>query len=158
MATTNRRVITFHYTLTDPEGNTLDSSIGQEPLAFLEAGGQIIPGLEKVVQTLKVGEKKRVVVPAAEAYGERDERFVLKVPRDELPEGELQVGDELQAGGDDESHPLLITEITDAYAVLDGNHPLAGMNLTFDVELTGIREATAEELSHGHVHGPGGHH
>ena len=153
----SQRVLTFHYTLTDAKGTKLDSSVGQEPLTFLEGQGQIIPGLEDSLKTLQVGDKKRVQVPAAQAYGEREERFVVKVPRDKLPAKDIKVGDQFQVSADPSGRPLTIVALTDSEVTLDANHPLAGIDLTFDVEVVDIRDASTEELTHGHSHGPGGH-
>lgn len=152
------RVISIHYTLTDKSGQTIDSSVGQEPLSYIEGGQQIIPGLEKQIQPLKTKDKKKIEVPADEAYGVRDERFVLEVPLDRLPVKNLQIGQQFQVSEDPNSPPFMVTQVTATHAILDANHPLAGMDLTFDVEVVEIREATSEELQHGHVHGPGGHH
>lgn len=154
----SKRVVSFHYKLTDPSGKQLDSSQGHDPLTFMEGVGQIIPGLEKVIATLKKGDKQNVKVAAAEAYGERDERYVVKVPRQNFPEGEIRVGDEFQSSEDPNAHPFRVTEVSLQEITLDANHPLAGVDLSFDVEIVETREATAEELSHGHVHGPDGAH
>jgi len=152
------RVISFHYTLTSSRGEVLDSSRGQEPLTFLEGGGQIIPGLESRMQELKGGEQRKIEVPAAEAYGERDEAMQLQIPKENLNGQEVQVGDQLQSSQYPDGPALTVIDISDSTVTLDANHPLAGEDLTFDVEITEIREATGEELAHGHVHGPGGHH
>lgn len=154
----SQRVITFHYTLSDPQGETIDSSQGHEPLSFLEGQGEIIPGLERHLQGMKAQEKAKVTIPAAEAYGARDENFVVTVPLDKLPAKDVKVGDQFRADGTPEGLPFTVVQMTATEATLDGNHPLAGVDLTFDVELVSIREATAEETTHGHVHGPGGHH
>lgn len=154
----SKRVVSFHYTLTDPSGKQLDSSVGADPLTYMEGVGQIIPGLEKVLASLKVGDKQIVKVTAAEAYGEREERFVVKVPRESLPPGEMHVGDEFQAAEDPDGHPFRVIAVDAKEATLDANHPLAGIDLSFDIEVVLVREATAEELTHGHAHGPGGHH
>lgn len=152
------RVVSIHYTLTDHSGQTLDSSIGQEPLKYMEGAQQIIPGLEQQLKALKVKDKKKIQVPAAEAYGARDDRFVMDVPLEKLPVKDLQVGQQFQINADPNSPPFVVTQITTTHAVLDGNHPLAGVDLTFDVEIIEVREATAEELKHGHAHGGDGHH
>jgi FKBP-type peptidyl-prolyl cis-trans isomerase SlyD len=151
------RVISFHYTLTDPEGKTLDSSAGHDPLMYMEGSGQIIPGLEERMKDLKVGDKKKIQVPAVEAYGEREQKYIVAVPLDKLP-GDVKVGDQFGLGGDPEGHPFSVIDVNSTHATMDANHPLAGVDLTFDVEVVEIREATAEEMSHGHAHGPGGHH
>jgi FKBP-type peptidyl-prolyl cis-trans isomerase SlyD len=149
------KVYSFHYTLTNPSGQVLDSSEGREPLVFLEGAGQIIPGLESELVGLAAGEKKKVEVQAADAYGEHDPEKLIEVPLDKLPKEKVEVGDQFQAGG--QHAPLTVTSVTETHATLNANHPLAGVNLTFDVEMTGVREATMEELAHGHAHGPGGH-
>jgi len=154
----NPRVVSFHYTLIDPSGQTLDSSIGHEPMTYMEGGQQIIPGLERQIQGLKAKDKKKIQVPAAEAYGLRDDRFVMDVPFEKIPVKDLKVGQQFQITTDKNSPPFMVTQITATHAVLDANHPLAGVDLTFDVEIVEIREATAEEMKHGHVHGAGGHH
>jgi FKBP-type peptidyl-prolyl cis-trans isomerase SlyD len=154
----SKRVISFHYTLTDPNGKTLDSSAGSEPLTFMEGVGQIIPGLESQLLTMKVGDKKQVKVPAKDAYGEKDAAHIVEVPLDKMPTKSIKVGDQFRAGKDDHAPVVTAMKVTETHVTLDGNHPLAGMDLTFAVEITAIRNATAEELSHGHAHGPGGHH
>lgn len=152
------RVISFHYTLTDPLGKQLDSSQGHAPLTFMEGVGQIIPGLEKIITTLKTGDKQNVKVVASEAYGDRDERYVVKVPRQNFPEGEIHVGDEFQSSEDPNAHPFRVVDVSLQEVTLDANHPLAGVDLSFDVEIVEVRDASAEEVTHGHVHGPGGAH
>lgn len=151
------RVVSFHYTLTDSKGEKLDSSFGHEPLTFMEGVGQIIPGLEKELATLKVKEKKKVVVPAKDAYGLRDNKFLVEVPRANFPP-DVKLGDEFQAKDDEHGHPLKVIKLSETHVTLDANHPLAGMDLTFDVEMIEIREATKEEVAHGHAHGAHGHH
>ncbi len=141
------RVISFHYTLTNAEGKKLDSSVGQTPLSYLEGAHQIIPGLEKEIKPLKVKDKKKIKVTPEEAYGLRDERFVVQVPRENLPKKDLKVGDQFQVANDPSGRPLLVTQLTDTHATLDANHPLAGVELTFDIEMIDIREATDEELA-----------
>ena len=158
------RVVSFHYTLTNDGGETLDSSKGQEPMSYLEGGGQIIPGLETEIQKLKVGDKKKIKVEAAQAYGPYNESLVVQLPRAQLPHPDkVKIGDQFSAGAaagpsGDDSAVFTATKISDSHVTLDGNHPLAGQDLTFEVEITEAREATAEELSHGHAHGGDGHH
>lgn len=153
----NQRVISFHYTLTNPSGEKLDSSEGSEPLMFMEGVGQIIPGLETQLAKLKVGDKKKINVKAADAYGLRDPKNVVTVPRDKMPAKTIKVGDQFQSS-QNHGMPLTVTKVTDKDVTLDANHPLAGVDLTFDVHVTGLRDATAEELQHGHAHGGDGHH
>lgn len=150
------RVLSFHYTLTDASGKVLDSSIGGEVFSFMEGAQQIIPGLERQLAGLPKGTRKKIHVQAEEAYGTRDEEKMIKVQRSQLPVKEVKIGDRFNGGGAD-GPVFVVTALTDSEATLDGNHALAGVDLTFDVELTDIREATAEEISHGHAHGAHGH-
>jgi FKBP-type peptidyl-prolyl cis-trans isomerase SlyD len=156
----NPRVVSFHYTLKDKSGKQLDSSSGAEPMTYMEGSGQIIPGLESAIKDMKTGDKKHVEVKAQEAYGERDKELIFDVPRSQFPAGEeVEVGMKFRAGSPDEPSPVFtVTSITDKAVSVDGNHPLAGEDLFFDVEITEMREATEEEVQHGHAHGPGGHH
>lgn len=150
------RVVAFHYTLRDPAGRVLDSSAGGEPITYLEGAGQIIPGLDEQLRDARLDEKRRVTVPAAKAYGERDPAQIHRVKRAQLPiEGELSVGDQFQTDADRYAPIVTITAIEGEEVVLDANHPLAGVDLTFEVQITAVRNATSEELAHGHAHGGG---
>ncbi len=150
-------VITFHYTLRDPSGRVLDTSSGADPVTFLEGAGQIIDGLDEALRSLAAGTKARIGVPAARAYGERDEQQVQRVLRALLPvEGELRPGDQFQAGTDRYAPIVTVVGLEGEEVLLDANHPLAGVDLTFDVEVLAVRAATAEEAAHGHAHGEGG--
>ena len=152
-----RRIVTFHYTLRDPSGRVLDSSAGGEAITYLEGGGQIIEGLDEQLRAAAAGEKAHVLVPAAKAYGERDPAQVHRMKRAVLPvEGELRIGDQFQAGADRAAPIVTVAGIEGDEVTLDANHPLAGVDLTFDVEILTTRAATPEELSHGHAHGQGG--
>ncbi len=153
----SRQVILFHYTLTDKEGRTIDSSQGREPLSFMEGAGQIIPGLENEILKLSSGDKKKITVPSADAYGERSESLCVKVAKEKLPTQEVKVGDMFRGGPEPHSPIFTVTAISDAEVTLDGNHPLAGVDLTFDVEITEVRLATDDEVEHGHSHGANGH-
>lgn len=151
------RIVTFHYTLRDPSGRVLDTSAGAEPITYLEGGGQIIEGLDEQLRDASAGVKRAVTVAAAKAYGEFDATQVQRVKRQVLPvEGELRVGDQFQAGADRYAPVVTVVAIDGDDVTLDANHPLAGVDLTFDVEIVTVRAATAEELQHGHAHGPGG--
>ncbi len=152
------RVFSFHYTLTNDQGDTLDSSRDKDPLPFFEGHQQIIPGLEAKLIQMQVGDKDKIRVEAAQAYGLKRDDMLLTLNRDQLPEGELKVGMQLQTQKEDGLQVFAITSIEGDKVILDGNHPLAGTDLTFDVEIADIREATEEEIQHGHVHGAGGHH
>lgn len=141
----NSRVISFHYTLTNPKGETLDSSEGREPLSFVEGMGQIIPGLESQLGKLNVGDKKRLDVKAAEAYGDRNKDLIFEVTRDRLPAKDIKVGDRFRS--QQSPSPLTVTKVTDSHVTLDANHPLAGVDLTFNVEVTDMRAATEEDMA-----------
>ena len=153
-----KRVIGFHYTLTDKTGTVLDSSIGDEPLYFLEDSQQIIPGLEKVIAIMNVGDKKKIEVAAGDAYGDVNPELVVKVKKTQFPpDAQLTVGDQFQVNNDAHSPVFTIMSIETDEVAVDGNHPMAGKDLTFDVEIIGMRPATPEEMSHGHAHGSHGH-
>ncbi len=151
------RVVSFHYTLRDPSGKVIDSSAGADPIVYLEGAGQIIDGLDQRLRATAAGAKARVQVPAAQAYGERDPSQVRRVKRAVLPvDGELRVGDTFQAGVDRHAPTVVVVAIEGEDVLLDANHPLAGVDLTFDVEIVTARVATEEELQHGHAHGANG--
>lgn len=151
------RVLSFHYVLTNKEGATLDSSRNADPYPVLEGSRQIIPGLEKALFEMEVGEKKTVYLPAAEAYGLHREELKVEVKRSQLPEGDIQVGTMFKTSNEPDSPVYVVKEMGEETVQLDGNHPLAGQDLTFEVEVVDVREATPEELEHGHAHGPHGH-
>ncbi len=153
----NPRVVTFHYTLKDKEGNLIDTSEGNHPLSYLEGTGQIIAGLEDEIKSLNVGDKKVISVSSDKAYGQKNPELVFDVPKNQFPEGEdLSVGMMFQT--DEPDTVYTITDIKGETIIVDGNHPLAGVDLIFDVQIVNTRVATDEEISHGHVHGEGGHH
>lgn len=151
------RVIAFNYVLKNDKGETLDASEPNQPLPFLEGRQQIIPALEKVILTMKEGDKKQVKLTAEESYGEVRADMVMDVPKEELAHLKIQVGSQLQLQLEKQMKIVTVTKITDTSVTLDGNHPLAGVALTFDIEIMLIRPATKEELSHGHAHGLHGH-
>lgn len=152
-------VVSFHYTLTNDAGETLDSSAGRDPLAYLHGCGNIIPGLEKELAGKAAGAKLKVSVNPAEGYGLRDESLVQVVPRAAFGGApDLEPGMQFQASTPEGIRVVTIVKVAGDDITLDGNHPLAGETLHFDVEITEVRAASKEELEHGHVHGPGGHH
>jgi FKBP-type peptidyl-prolyl cis-trans isomerase SlyD len=156
----NQQVISFHYTLTDPQGKTLDSSAGREPLSFVTGLGQIIPGLESHLTGMASGEKKRVTVPAKDAYGERDDARTFDVPRERFPIQDAAVGDRFRMGDGHHAMIVTVTKMTDTHVTMDANHPLAGVDLTFDLELVAKRDATPADLESccgSHAHGDCGH-
>lgn len=151
-------VASFHYTLTDKDGKVLDSSDGREPLAYLHGASNIIPGLEKELAGKQVGDKLKVDVPAAEAYGERNDAMMQELPANMFTGVEkIEVGMEFHAQTEQGVQVVSIAAVDGDMVTVDANHPLAGVDLTFDVEITDVREATAEEQEHGHAHGAGGH-
>jgi FKBP-type peptidyl-prolyl cis-trans isomerase SlyD len=152
------KVVSIQYTLKDDSGNVLDSSEGEEPLIYIHGIGGLIPGLESELEGKGVGEKLQVTIAPENAYGPRRDEMVQSVPKTEFENhNELAVGNQFQVETDQGPMVLTVMEVKDDEVVLDGNHPLAGMTLHFDVEIIAIRDASEEELSHGHVHGPGGH-
>ena len=159
MNISNNCVASIHYTLTNNEDKVIDSSEGQEPLAYLHGAGNIIPGLEKALAGKSVGDKLNVNIPAAEAYGVRDDNMVQELPSNMFSGiDKIEVGMEFHAETEQGLQVVTVTKVEGDTVTIDGNHPLAGVDLTFDVEVTEIRPATEEELSHGHAHGAGGHH
>ena len=152
------RVLTFHYTLTNTSGEELDTSRKGEPFAVMEGRKQIIPALQAELFKMKKGEKKKVSLEASQAYGKHDEKLKMKISRAKLPPGKIQVGAQFRGGPHEDAPLFAVTKIEGDVVHLDGNHPLAGVDLVFDVEVMEIREATAEEVSHGHAHGAHGHH
>ncbi len=159
MTIKNNSAVSFHYTLTDDDGQRLDSSAGKEPLAYLHGSGNIIPGLENALEGKNVGDSMVVAVTAAEGYGEVQPDLIQEVPRESFQGvDDIEVGMQFEAQtGNGDSVPVTVKTVTDEFVTVDGNHPLAGNNLNFDVSIESVRDATQEELNHGHVHGPGGH-
>lgn len=149
-----RRVLAFNYVLKGPDGNILDASERGQPLPFLEGAGQIIPKLEEEIKDLKEGEKKNVKLAAKDAYGEVKDNMFMDVPKEELAHlPNLEIGTHLRLELGQGAHIVRVAKITDTQVTLDGNHPLAGQDLEFDVEMVLIRDATTEEVLHGHPHG-----
>lgn len=159
MSIETNHVVSIHYTLKGDAGEVIDSSAGGEPLAYLHGHGNLVPGLERELTGKNAGDKLLVKISPADGYGEYDPQLVQRVPRRALKGvGNVRVGMRLHAQTDHGPKPVTVTQITGDMVTLDGNHPLAGKNLNFDVEIAAVRAATEEELSHGHVHGVGGHH
>ena len=152
-------VVSIDYTLTDDNGEMLDTSKGAEPLVYMQGIGNLIPGLEKALEGRQSGDQLRVSIPPEEAYGLRDDENMEEVPLDSF-EGneELEVGMQVEVQHEHGMHLMTIAAIGDETITLDANHPLAGETLNFDVTVVDVRAATAEELQHGHAHGGGGHH
>ncbi|HET7650120.1 MAG TPA: peptidylprolyl isomerase [Gammaproteobacteria bacterium] len=152
-------VVSIDYTLTDDSGEVLDSSKGQEPLAYLHGSGNIIPGLEEALEGKQAGEQVKVAVPPEKGYGLRNESMTQQVPRNMFDtQQEIKPGMRFHAESEHGTHTVTVTAVDNEHVTVDGNHPLAGKVLNFDVSIIEVRAATDEELSHGHVHGPHGHH
>jgi FKBP-type peptidyl-prolyl cis-trans isomerase SlyD len=148
-------VVSIDYTLTNDDGEVLDTSKDAEPLTYIHGRGQIIPGLEAALAGRSSGEGFKIRIPADEAYGERDPDLVQTARRAQFGGDEPEVGMQVQADGPDGRETLVIVAVEGDVVTLDGNHPLAGVPLTFDVTVVGVRAATKQELSHGHAHGSG---
>ncbi|RUA07098.1 MAG: peptidylprolyl isomerase [Gammaproteobacteria bacterium] len=154
MTVKNDKVIEMHYTLKNDAGEVIDTSKGQAPMPFLQGHANIVPGLEKAIEGMKVGESCEVSVEAKDGYGEFHQEGVQKIPLEAL-QGvpDLKVGMELQSQ-DAQGNPFIVVvkAIDDEMVTVDANHPLAGQTLHFSVSIEAVREATKEELAHGHVH------
>ena len=153
-----QQVISFSYVLRDRHGEILDTSSEDSPVTFLTGTGTIIEGLETPMVNMSLNEKQEVIVEAKRAYGLRDEKMVQTVEQKLLPVEELKIGDQFQTGEDQQAPIVRVVGIEDDKVTLDANHPLAGQDLFFEVEVLSKREATSSEIEHGHAHGPGGHH
>ncbi|MBA3891740.1 MAG: peptidylprolyl isomerase [Gemmatimonadaceae bacterium] len=152
------KVIGFHYTLRDEDGQVLDSSSGGDPLYFIEGRQQIIPGLERELLLLEDGDKRHIAVSAADAYGDVNPELVAQVKRSQFPpDATLEIGDQFTVEAEGAGPVFTIVDVDAEHVTVDGNHPMAGKALMFEIEIVGLRDALADELSHGHVHGPEGH-
>jgi FKBP-type peptidyl-prolyl cis-trans isomerase SlyD len=155
-----KKAVTLTYTLKNDAGEVLGKSEEKEPLTYLHGVGNIVPGLEAALEGKAAGDKVEVTLTPEQGYGERDEKAIRNFPRRRLkiPDNKLQVGArfpiELEGGY------LIgtVLALRGDYVTVDTNHPLAGLTLHFDVAVVEVRDATEEELAHGHVHGPGDHH
>jgi FKBP-type peptidyl-prolyl cis-trans isomerase SlyD len=158
MTISQDKVVAMHYTVTDPQGNELDTSVGGEPLVFLYGHGSLIPGLEQALANKAAGDTFKANIAAADAYGERHDALTQAVPKSMFEDMEVAVGMRFRAAGPDgREQSVIVLEVTEDEVVVDGNHPLSGIDLSFDVEVIMVRDATTEELEHGHVHGMDGH-
>jgi len=152
-------VATIDYTLTDPQGQVIDSSKGREPLAYLHGASNIIPGLESALEGKSAGDTVIVSVPPEQGYGMRDPNLVQPVPRTNFQGApDIKPGMQFQAHTAEGARIVTVVKVDEQNVTVDANHPLAGMDLKFDVSVVGVREASPEELKHGHAHGAGGHH
>lgn len=159
MQIADKKIVLIHYTLKNLDDEVMDSSEGAEPLAYLHGTGSIVPGLEKELAGKKAGDKVNVEVSPEEGYGELNPELIQEVDRAAF-EGvdNIEVGMRFMAQTAWGQQPVVVTAVSDETVVVDGNHPLADQTLKFDVEVVEVRDATEEELEHGHAHGEGGHH
>ena len=152
------RVVRFHYAVAEQGAEPVETSQGGEPLAILAGHGNIIPGLEKAMDGHESGDKFSVDVPAAEAYGEKREGLTQRVPKKHFGDQRLEPGMQVVLNTNFGPRAVTIEKVGMSVVDVDLNHPMAGKDLHFDIEVVDVREASAEELEHGHVHGDGGHH
>jgi len=160
MSIQTNSVVAIDYTLKNDAGQVIDSSQGKQPLHYLHGHGNIVPGLEEALTGKAAGDALAVSVPPEKGYGTRDEKRVFDVPRDKMPPDlKLEVGIQLaMQTKDGQTVPLTVASVQSDKITVDANHALAGKALHFDVQVREVRDATAEELTHGHVHGAGGVH
>jgi FKBP-type peptidyl-prolyl cis-trans isomerase SlyD len=153
------KVVLIHYTLKDDAGEVVDTSDGGDPLAYIQGHGNLVQGLEKALQGKEKGSKVTVSVPPEEGYGKFDSKLIQRVPKRSMQSaGQIKKGMQFQARTEDGMRVFTVTALVGDMVTLDGNHPLADKTLHFAVEVVDVRDASAEELEHGHVHGVGGHH
>jgi FKBP-type peptidyl-prolyl cis-trans isomerase SlyD len=161
MIIAQNRVVQMHYTLADEEGRTIDTSEGHEPLAYIQGIGNIIPGLEDALEGKAKGDKLEVTIAPEDGYGSRNEEMVQQVAKSGFKseeDEELKPGMQVQIETNNGPSIAMVTKIEGENVTLDLNHPLAGVTLNFAIEVVAVRASTDEEIEHGHVHGPGGHH
>ena len=155
MQISKNKVAGIHYTLTDNSGNILDSSKGRDPLYYIQGIGNLILGMEEGLEGKKKGDKFQIKVSPEKGYGVKDPNLMQQVPITAFGGQEVKAGMKFSTN---QGHVVTVTEVSTETVTVDANHELAGVELNFDVEVMEVREATADEISHGHVHGPGGHH
>lgn len=152
-------VVTINYTLKDDTGGLIESSEGQEPLTYLHGQGNIIPGLEASLEGRSTGESIAVSIAPEDAYGVWEDSKILTIPRAQFSGvDDIQVGMEFSVHSNVGEQIVTVTKVEDETVTVDANHPLAGKTLNFDVMVVGVRDATNDELEHGHAHGAGGAH
>jgi FKBP-type peptidyl-prolyl cis-trans isomerase SlyD len=153
MQVSENKVVSIHYVLKNDAGEVIDTSLGGAPLSYLHGIGSIIPGLEKALEGKSSGDRVEVTIAPEEAYGARDEALIQALPKNAFDNfEEIEPGMQFQAQTPAGRQILTVLEVYEDQVVVDGNHPLAGETLHFSVEITDVREATEEELAHGHVH------
>ncbi|HEX7356944.1 MAG TPA: peptidylprolyl isomerase [Ignavibacteriaceae bacterium] len=160
MAIEQNKVVTLNFTLKDDSGNILDTTDSGGPFSYISGRNMVLPKLEEAVNGMIIGTKKNLKLSAADGYGVYNDDAVQVVGKENFPQDfVLEAGMEYMASNPEGVQmPFIITSVEDETVTIDFNHPLAGKNLNFDLELLDVRDATTEELAHGHVHGPDGHH
>jgi FKBP-type peptidyl-prolyl cis-trans isomerase SlyD len=159
MQVQKNKVVAIDYKLTDSKGAMIDSSTNHGPLLYIQGIGNLIPGLEKELEGKKTGDNVKVTIAPKDGYGERNDSLCQVVPRAQFESTEgLEIGMQFEVETEQGELVVSVTKIEGDEVTVDGNHPLAGVELHFDVTIKEIRDASAEELAHGHVHGEGGHH
>lgn len=159
MTVSQHKVVSIHYKVADADSaEVIDSSEGGEPMTYLHGARNIIPGLEQALEGKDVGDELEVTIAPQDAYGEHSEDQIQQVPIEAFKEMEkVEPGMVVTAQSDQGQVNLVVTEVDEATVTVDANHPLAGKSLKFDVRVDGVRDASEEEIEHGHVHGAGGH-
>ena len=155
MKISKHKVAAIHYTLKDNSGKVLDSSQGQEPLYYLHGEGNLIPGMEEGLEGKEKGNKLNLRISPEKGYGVRDEKLVQKLPRSSFGTQKVEKGMQFHSNN---GAIITVTNVGLDQITVDANHALAGLDLTFDIEVIEVRDASTDEIAHGHVHGPGGHH
>ena len=153
MVIADQKVVSIHYRLSNDDGQLIQESSGGEPLSYVHGAGNIIPGLESALSGKTAGDKLNVNVNPEQGYGTRDDALIQELSRDVF-EGveDVQEGMQFQAHSEQGTRVITVTKVDGERITVDGNHPLAGQTLNFEVEVDSVRDATAEEIAHGHVH------
>lgn len=158
MQITQNKVVSLHYVVKDDSGSVLESTRDREPLVYIQGTQTILPLLEEKLEGKQEGDSLKIRIPMEDAYGPRREELIAVVGREQFsPDVEISVGQEFYyLDENDQMMTVTIVGVEDEAITIDSNHPFAGMDLNFELEVVGVRDATAEEIDHGHVHGPGG--
>lgn len=156
MLISDNKVVKIHYSVKTPDGETIDDSAKSEPLSFIQGSNFMIAGLEEALVGKQSGEKFEITIEPDKAYGQRHDQLVQEVPVSMFEGMDVEVGMSFRATTDGGEQSVLIVDKNDEFVTVDGNHPLSGLTLLFSVDVLEVRDATKEELAHGHVHGAGG--
>ncbi len=152
------KVVSIEYTVKNQAGEVLETSQGDEPLAFIQGSGSLLPAVEKALLGQAAGHTAQLALTPEDGFGVRDEKRIRNVPLRKFGNQKIKVGGRYAMKADDHVEEVMVTAIKGDYASVDGNHPFAGMHLSFEVKVVEVRDATKDELAHGHVHGAHGHH